>query len=252
MNAELNKTFWVQADGGSNLVEVSEEEYVRFERLAGFTNKYGSDDEPATDSFAYAGPILIDGKPVSVEIRGEVRSQKDFVDVAKDDNSLVIVEEGNVFSTLYVVRWMSHEYESGWGLFDDEEFCALHKTIEEAQNSVNYHFENKGRNLHRAGDCFIYPSGPDNKYHIYEIPVVEGHRVFDVINEDGLDIPKRPADPSVVKFREQLIIRMQAEDAIIHTIDCDGLSPKPLQSAPIYSFPQMRDPQWTNKQLKIK
>lgn len=238
LNEKLDKTFWVQANGAPDLVEVSEADYVVAERAAGFHNKYGPADKPATGSFSYSGP---DGK-----IQGEIRPVEPF-NIAVIEAPKTDIEEQK-FKALFVVRWMSHEYEAGWGVTDQEEFFSLHKTLEEAKGRVAEKFKDK-QSLFRAGDYFTYPSGLDHQYDIYEVPVVAGHRIFNVIGKNGLDIPRLPKDLKVQTFRQQLIQRMETEETRIHTIDFQVLYPKPMKSVPQYAFPNTQTPQWSNTDL---
>ena len=235
----LSETFWLQIDDDTKLTQVSKDVFVQAERLAGFNNIYGPDSEPATGGFFYTGPL---GK-----IIGEVRTSDAFTTAVVEQLADQSPEE--VLNALYVVRWMSREFEPGWGVDNTEEFCTLHKTMESAERQVEERFKDR-RSLIGAGDYFLYPTGPDHTYHVYEIPVVAGHKIFDLIDSDGLNISRMPKDENVAEFRKQLIIRMQDEQAIIHTVSFQGLAPKPMHSAPIYMFPSLQDPDWPNKLLE--
>ena len=238
MNAaeELKQTFWIKTNNDEDFIEVSQEKYVEMERKAGFHNKYGSNDEPATASFSSHSPLG--------QIRGETRYNHTY-NIATNKVAIQESFQEKTNQAVYVVRWMSHEYEAGWGVDDKEEFCRLYKTMEDAQNAVDLKFKN-GRNLYGAGDYFVYPSGPDHKYHVYEVPVVPNHEIFNHIENDGLTVYDSISDKKMDTFWKQLVLVMQSDKAIIHTIDFEGLHPKPMTDAGRWTFGGMSAPNWDN------
>ena len=140
---------------------------------------------------------------------------------------------------VFIIRWMEHEYEPGWGVGDKEDCLMIYPSKEAAQESVEDHFRRIGRrSLLGAGNYFCYPSGPDDGFNLYKIMLSGDCSLFSIFEtHKSIIIPRIPSEESDRIYRRLIIEEMQSNRAELVVVPFHGLAPKPLTSDPVFFFP---------------
>jgi hypothetical protein len=138
--------------------------------------------------------------------------------------------------SVFVVRWNEHENDDGW-INDREYRLSVFSSMEDAQKEVEDHFEIIGTNtLWGAGD-FVYPSGPDNAYHVFEIFPPKGYPLYAFLEEYGsVGIPRYPVHNAWESIRKDVTMAMQNPDHKPTVVPFVGLEPKPITGEPTTMF----------------
>lgn len=157
---------------------------------------------------------------------------------SKDNLTLIhgAAAMGDITRRLYVIRWMEHEYEAGWGENDQECDLSVYSSRENAHQAVENQFQD-GRSLSRAGDYFIYPSGPDDAYNLFEIYLPQDHRLFRILKTHSIvTIPRIPIEEDWRSIRREIILEMQNPISTMTVVPFVGLKPKPITEEPFSMF----------------
>jgi len=143
----------------------------------------------------------------------------------------------------YVIYWFKYEYEAGWGV-DNEEFeHSIFASEEDARESVLNQFSD-GASLSGAGGAFIYPSGPDDTFDVFEIHLPANHRVFEIFGNGYrcTNFGKHPATAEGQMIRKDVTHALDSKSCRKISVPLIGLRPKPMnKERPTLLYSSARD-----------
>lgn len=147
------------------------------------------------------------------------------------DLSATQARVSTAFKTLYVVIWFESDYNHSSSL-DNGEFqhCVFHSQ-EDAERSVRERFKDiPALTTEFLGDVFLYPSGDDGEFDVFEIFLPVNHRLsqFFAKGAESVSFSKDPDTQEGKTLKREVMCALDSSLCRRMSLSMPNLSPKPV------------------------